>query len=117
MSNNPADPAAFFRDMLGHWEKAVNSFGGDTLKSEEFVRGMHAATAASANMQSGAHQMMERALAAANLPSRTDFDDLARRISGIETALARIEAKLGSGAPDPAKPRPTRGRKPPARGS
>ncbi|MBN8841228.1 MAG: hypothetical protein J0I25_13635 [Sphingomonadales bacterium] len=117
MTTNPSDPAAFFRDMLGHWEKAVNNFGGDALKSEEFVRGMSAATAASANMQANTHQMMERALAAANLPSRADLDDLARRVAGIEATLARIEAKLGSGGPDPAKPRPSRSRKPPSKAS
>jgi len=114
MTSNPSDPAAFFRDMLGHWEKAVNNFGGDALKSEEFVRGMSAATA---NMQANTHQVMERVLAAANLPSRADFDDLARRVAGIEATLARIEAKLGSGGPDPAKPRPSRSRKPPSKAS
>ncbi len=104
--------------MLGHWEKAVNSFGGDALKSEEFVRNMQAATSASANMQANTHQMMERALAAANLPSRTDIDDLARRIAGIEASLARIEEKLGAtAAPDPAKPRPSRTRRPPSKAS
>lgn len=117
MSMNPQDPAAFFREMLGHWEKAANNFGADTMKSEEFVRGMNALSAATANMQANTHQVMERVLAAANLPSRNDIDDLARRIAGIETALARIEAKLGSTGPDPAKPRPRRSRKPPARES
>ena len=57
--------------------------------------------------------MMERALAAANLPSRSDIDALATRVAGIEATLARIEARLGGVAPDPAKPRPSRGRKPP----
>jgi len=117
MTSNPNDPAAFFREMLGHWEKAANSFGADALKSEEFVRSMGAATSATANIQAGTHQMMERALAAANLPSRADFDDLARRIAGIEAALARIEAKIGSAGPDPAKPRPRRNRKPPGKES
>lgn len=117
MSNNPTDPAAFFREMLGRWEKAVNDFGGDALKSEEFVRGMQAATSTTANVQANTHQMMERALAAANLPSRSDIDDLARRVGGIEAALARIEAKLGSASPDPAKPRPGRSRKPPPKAS
>ncbi len=116
MESKTPDPAAFFRDMLGQWEKAVNSFGGEALKSEEFTRSMGAASAASMNMQAGFQQMTERALVAANLPTRSDFDALATRIAGVEAALVRIEAKLGSGAPDPAKPRPTRGRKPPISG-
>ena len=113
MESKTPDPAAFFRDMLGQWEKAVNSFSGDALKSEEFTRSMGAASAASLNMQAGMQQMTQRALAAANLPTRSDFDALASRIAAIEASLARIETKLGGPEPNPAKPRPTRGRKPP----
>ena len=45
-----SDPGAFFRDMLGQWEKMANSFGNDAMKSEEFARGMQGATAASLQM-------------------------------------------------------------------
>ena len=114
MERNPPDPAAFFRDMLGQWEKTVNSFGGEAMKSEEFNRTMGAASAASMNMQAGMQQITEKALAAANLPSRSDIDAIATRIAAIEASLARIEMALGSAVADPAKPRPTRGRKPPA---
>lgn len=100
--------------MLGQWEKTVNSFGGEAMKSEEFSRTMGAASTATMNMQAGLQQMTEKALAAANLPTRSDFDALAARIAAIEASLARIEDKLGSAVPDPGKPRPTRGRKPPS---
>lgn len=113
MERNTPDPAAFFRDMLGQWEKTVNSFGGEAMKSEEFNRTMGAASAATMNMQAGMQQMTEKALAAANLPTRSDFDAMAVRITAIEASLLRIEAALGTAATDPAKPRPTRGRKPP----
>ena len=43
---NSTDPGAFFRDMLGQWEKMANSFGGDAMKTEEFARGMNAASGA-----------------------------------------------------------------------
>jgi BMFP domain-containing protein YqiC len=115
MESKTPDPAAFFRDMLGQWEKAVNSFGGEALKREEFARTMGAASAATMNMQAGLQQMTEKALAQANLPSRSDFDALAARIAAIEASLARIEDALGSAKPDPAKPRPTRSRKPPSK--
>jgi Poly(R)-hydroxyalkanoic acid synthase subunit (PHA_synth_III_E) len=110
----PPDPSAFFRDMLGQWEKAVNSFGGEAMKTEEFSRGMNAATAATAQMQANMNQTTERALAAANLPSRSDIEALTARVAAIEATLLRIEAKLVPAAPDPSKPRPTRSRKPPA---
>lgn len=111
------DPTAFFRDMLGQWEKVANSFGNDAMKTEEFARGLQGASAAGMTMQGVFRDVTEKALAAANLPTRTDFDALAARVAGIEAALFRIEAKLGGTAPaDPPSPpaaKPTRERKPP----
>ena len=108
------DPAAFFRDMLGQWEKMANSFGNDAMKSEEFARGLQGASAANLTMQGAFRDITEKALAAANLPTRTDFDALAARVAGIEAALFRIEAKLGGAeAPASDKKKPTRDRKPP----
>ena len=54
--------------------------------------------------------------AAANLPSRADFEALGARLAGVEAALSRIEAKLNAVAPgqDPARPAVRRTRKPPA---
>ena len=43
MRGMATDPAAFFRAMLGEWEKMANSVGGDVLKSEEWTRAMHGA--------------------------------------------------------------------------
>ncbi len=107
-----ADPSAFFRDMLGQWEKMANQFGGDALKSEGFARTMGSANTATMAMQAAFQQGMEKAFAAANLPTRKDSDDLSARMAKVEAALARIEDKLGSG-PTRDKPKPTRGRKPP----
>lgn len=107
-----SDPSAFFRDMLGQWEKMANQFGGDALKSEDFTRTMGTASNATMAMQAAFQQGMEKAFAAANLPTRKDFDDLSARLAKMETALSRIEDSLGS-APGRDRPRPTRGRKPP----
>ena len=108
------DPGAFFRTMLGEWEKLANSAGGDFLKTAEWSRAMNGAQSAQVEMQAAMNGMTERALAAANLPSRTEFADLSARIGRIEAALERIEAHLtGTPLPTPAKPKPTRGRKPP----
>lgn len=107
------DPAAFFRAMLGEWEKMANSLGGEALRSDEWSRAMHGAQGATLQAQAAFKEASTRALAAANLPSRTEFEQLSARIGGIEDSLARIEAALGARAPSPAKPRPTRTRKPP----
>jgi hypothetical protein len=111
MSN---DPSAFFRDMLGQWEKMANSFGGDALKSEEFTRSLHGANAASMTMQAALSQAMDKALASTNLPSRSDIADLSARVGRIEASLARIETMLAGSSAALTKPAgPKRTRKPP----
>ncbi len=108
------DPAAMFRDMLGEWEKMANSLGGGLAKSDEFMRFMHGATAAQMNNQEAVNAMMTRALAAANMPSRAEIEDLSARLARMEVTLERIEEKIG-GPPERAnRPKPSRTRKPPA---
>lgn len=112
-----ADPAAFFREMLGQWETIANQFGNELMKSGEFARTMHGATTASLKAQEAAREVMTRVLAAANMPSREEVFDLAARMSSIEERLMRIEAMLttiGAQAPDSARraPKPKRTRKP-----
>ena len=109
------DPSAFFRTMLGEWEKLANGVGGDMLKTDQWSQAMNAGQNAHVEAQAAMKGMTERALAAANLPSRTEFADLSARIGRIEAALERIEGHL-TGAPvrAPERPKPTRGRKPPS---
>ena len=116
MSSTPPDYAAFFRTMLGEWEKATNQMGGQAFKSEEFARLVGGATAATSQAQEAFRGVMERALAAANMPSRAEIEDISARLARIEGALFRIEAKLADMAPAEPKPAPagpTRNRKPP----
>lgn len=110
MATNPAD---LWRAMLGEWEKMTNGVGGDLLKSEEWSRAMNAGTAAHVEAQGAMKDAMARALATANMPSRSDVEDLSARIGRIEAQLARIEAAVTAGASDANRPRPTRNRKPP----
>ena len=110
------DPAAFFRDMLGEWEKMANSVGGDFAKSGEFARALHGATGATMQTQEAMNAMMSRALAAANMPSRAEIEDLSGRLARIEGQLGRIEAALGGKPEKPRRDKPKRTRKPPQAG-
>lgn len=110
------DPAAFFREMLGEWEKMANSVGGGLAKSDEFTRAMHAATAAQMNNQEAVNGMMTRALAAANMPSRAEIEDLSARLARIEAQLGRIEAAVGTTPDKTKRDKPKRTRKPPQAG-
>ena len=108
------DPGAFFRTMLGEWEKLANSVGGDFLKTDQWSQAMNGAQNAQIEAQAAMKGMTERALAAANLPSRTEFADLSARLGRIEATLERIEGHLnGTSSRTPERPKPTRGRKPP----
>ena len=108
------DPAAFFRDMLGQWEQFTNKVGGDAMKSPEFAKTMQGANAANMQAQAQLQQFMERALTAANMPSKTEFAELSARIAKIEDAIARIEAAVVAPTA-PSRPKPARTRKPPAK--
>ena len=109
------DPSAFFRTMLTEWEKLANGVGGDLMKTDGWSQAMNAGQSAHVEAQAAMKGMADRALAAANLPSRTEFADLSARIGRIEDTLARIEGHL-TGAPAVAAtgPKPTRGRRPPS---
>lgn len=118
MSSTPPDPGAFFRSMLGEWEKMTNSVGGDTFKTQDFARMLGGATQAASTAQETFRGIMERALAAANMPSRAEIEDISARLSRIEGALFRMEARLSemaAGGDELPKPLagPTRTRKPP----
>ena len=113
-----ADPASFFRDMLGQWETMANQFGGQAMRSPEAARAMGAATTASAQVQQATRDAMAKTLAAYNMPSREEVTGLGERMTGIEDRLARIEALLTriAGEPatpaTPARPKPARSKQP-----
>lgn len=111
----PPDPAALFREMLGQWEQMTNQLGGEAMKTGEFARAMQGVNAATMKAQATTHQVMDRALAAANMPSRAEIEDISARLARIEEAVARIEAAVTAqaGATAPARPKPKRTRKAP----
>ncbi|WP_375429177.1 hypothetical protein [uncultured Sphingomonas sp.] len=117
MSTTPPDPTALFRTMIGEWEKLTNSLGGQMGTTDEVARLIGGASSAGAQAQAAIHGLMERALAAANMPSRGEVEDLSARLARIEGALFRMEAKIDAiaGVADkPVPAGPTRGRQPSA---
>jgi hypothetical protein len=90
MANDTPDPSAFFRDLIGQF-----AGGGGAAKPEDLARLMAGAAGATGSAQTALKAMMDRALAAANVPGRNELEELAARMSRIEAALFRIEARLG----------------------
>lgn len=112
MSNTPPfDPLGLMRGWVNEWEKAANKHGADMLAKPEVAQAMQGMTAATMQAQAATQEMMAKALAAANLPSKADFEALAQRLTAIEAALARIEGTAPAAAE---RPQPKRTRKPAA---
>jgi hypothetical protein len=118
-ANTPVDPSAFFREMVSQWENMANEYGANLLKTGEFTRVMHGANAAALKAREVSSDMMERALSAANMPSKSEIADLSARLTRVEESVMRIEGMLraalgGDAAPAaPERPKPKRTRTPP----
>ena len=110
-----SDPMAMMRSALDQWEKLANEYGGQFLQRPETAQAMQAMTAGYLQMQKQIQDAMGKALAAANLPSRTDIEALSARLGAIEASLARIEAGKSPSPLSASLPRPPRTRKPPSR--
>lgn len=119
---NRMNPVALWRDWFVKSEAQWSEYVSTLLKQEQ-AGGL-------LNRQLGELQMMHRqfgemaqaALAAANLPSRTDLEALDERMGRIEDGLAQAAAALSTlraaveatGAAAPSAPRPARTRRAPA---
>lgn len=99
MANDPIDPTAFFREVLGQFAPGTGPAGtsatGEAGRPDDLVRMFAGAAAATGGAQQAFKSLMERALSAANVPGRGEIEDLGARIARIEAALFRIEARLG----------------------
>ena len=111
----PTDPMNMFRDVVNQWEKLANEYGSQFLARPEAAQAMHSVTSAGLQVQNAVQDAMAKVLTAANMPSKVEIETLSQRLTSVEASLARIEAALSGGshaAPQSAKPKPTRGRKP-----
>lgn len=109
------DPSALLRAALAQWERLTNDYGSQFLQRPETAGALQGFTTAMLQIREVTQDAMGKALAVANMPSKTDFDALAARMAAIEASLARIEAATvrAPGSLSPPRPRPRRTRKPP----
>jgi hypothetical protein len=110
----PADPFSFFRDALTQWEKSANELGSKVMASPQAVEMMHKGTSASLQVQNQMKEGMNKALSAANMPSKADIESLSAQLTSIESRLAKIESLLLGSVASSAAPKPKRTRTPPS---
>jgi len=109
------DPFGLWRDMLGQWERGVNSVANTAMGSDEFSRAVHQITTVSLRMQQSLGEALGKTLHTLNLPTRDDMVAINERIGRIEESLARLEAAaVPAASPAETAPRPARTRQPPA---
>jgi hypothetical protein len=93
MPNDTPDPTAIIRELMSQFTGGASS--GDGAKPDDLSRMFANAAGATASAQAAFKGVVERALAAANVPGRGELEELAARMGRIEAALFRIEARLG----------------------
>jgi len=109
------DPLGLWRDMLGQWERGLNSVANQAMGSDEFSRALHQVTSLGLRMQQSVGETMDKSLRALNLPSRGDLIAITERLGRIEEVLARIESGMRPADGEAASgPRPARTRQPPS---
>lgn len=119
MAEKEKDPAVAWRQMLGEWEKTLNTFANKAMDSSDFARALHAGTGATSSAQGAFSDSMQRYLATLNLPSRAELTNIAERLQTIEAQLHTLTRLLQS-APGlateaaSAAPKPARTRRPPS---
>lgn len=116
--NGNRDYVDAYREMLATWEKMANDFGSRFLQQKGTAQAMNSLSSAALSMRTQMQDGMVKALDAAQIPSKADIEDIGRRLSAIEAALARIETRLAEtgGSRGGAAAGPARTRKPRARG-
>ena len=91
---NKLSPAAMFRDWIvkseAQWSEAVTAL----LKDERAGGVLNRQIAEARQVQRMFAEMSQASLAAANLPSRTDFEALDERLGRLEDGLASVSAAL-----------------------
>ena len=119
MAERPGrDTFAVWRDLLGQWEKGMNSLANETMASDQYTRSINGMMNLSLDLQRTLGESMAAYLTALNLPSKSDLSAISERLASIETRLDRIVTAaeglaLGAPArPEPVGTMPPRTRKP-----
>lgn len=94
-SNDPFGAWRAWRDAsLDAWAKSLTSVVNTESFSQAIGAQLDAMLAANGPLQQVVHQSMERYLAQANLPSRSEMATLAGRLTNIEMRLDDMQAQL-----------------------
>lgn len=111
MTQTPFDPLATWQRFVSDWERQMNEASARVTGTEEFSQAMNQASKMSLGARQQFDRQIEEWLKLMHMPSKTDIAVIQDRLAAIEEALEHIRSAL---VPKPARPAPTRGRKPPA---
>lgn len=101
-----SDPTALWREWIAESQRQWSAAFTDTMSSEDITAQLNRFMDVQSFAMKNVHEVMNRSLAALNLPSRTDILELGERIHAIERRITAIELQLG--AVQPQRDPPTR---------
>ena len=117
---DPLDIFGAWREALQRWEKDTNSALNAATSNEQYNQVMGQSVSLMARLQARQAEATEKALGAANLPSKADFRVLNARLDDLDAKLSTLTdlvKRLAPEAPVERPASPPRTRKPPASAS
>jgi len=117
---DPLDIFGAWREALQRWEKDTNSALNAASSNEQYNQVMGQSLSVMARLQARQAEATEKALNAANLPSKSDFRVLNARLDDLDaklSALTDMVKRIAPEAPVTRAASPPRTRKPPASAS
>jgi hypothetical protein len=116
MVDKTGDAIVLWQQMVGEMQKGFSAFTKQALTGQGPLGSADQAPGAPLGAQKQLAEFMEDYFIGMNLPSRTQFNDMAGRLQAVETQLSEIKALLQQMHKSPAPPesRPPRPRGRPA---
>lgn len=113
MADTEFDPFRAWQDLVQKWEIEINDWSGKMTESDQFSAMMGQATKMNLVAQKAWAERMETMLAALNMPTKSQVEDITERLDRIEDNIERMRLALEQSGNAPVRLEPKRTRQAP----